>query len=169
MQGTHRPDTLSEGQVHKGEHSTVGPELPKAIPPGSSRSTRTQVSLSEPFGRVGHQMMMMMIRFCISEEHILSMIAKITSPIPGPSSSSHRPRRKTLRGVACGVVFIQRIKCVSFAVPFLESSSSRDGKARKRELARPMCAETCHQSCARRRASSKKEADKTVIILYSLY
>ena len=50
-----------------------------------------------------------------SEEHILAMIARITSPIPGPSSL-HRPRRKTLRGVARGVVFIQRIKCVSFAV-----------------------------------------------------
>jgi len=55
-----------------------------------------------------------MIRFLpFSEEHILAMIAKITSPIPGPSSSLHRPRRrKTLRVVARGVVFIQRIKCV---------------------------------------------------------
>jgi hypothetical protein len=40
------------------------------------------------------------------------MIAKITSPIPGPSTL-HRPRRKSLRVVARGVVFIQRIKCVS--------------------------------------------------------
>ncbi|KAI9451888.1 hypothetical protein F5148DRAFT_1378754 [Russula earlei] len=45
------------------------------------------------------------------EEHILAMIAKITSPIPGPSS--HKPRRKTLRVVARGVVFIQRIKHAS--------------------------------------------------------
>jgi hypothetical protein len=44
------------------------------------------------------------------------MIAKITSPIPGPSSL-HRPRRKSLRVVACGVVFIQRIKCVSLLIP----------------------------------------------------
>lgn len=43
------------------------------------------------------------------------MIAKITSPIPGPSTL-HRPRRKSLRVVARGVVFIQRIKCVSFAL-----------------------------------------------------
>jgi len=40
------------------------------------------------------------------------MIARITSPIPGPSSV-HRPRRKTLRVVARGVVFIQRMKYVS--------------------------------------------------------
>ena len=53
-----------------------------------------------------------------SEEHILAMIAKITSPMPGPSTL-HRPRRKTLRGVARGVVFIQRIKWVSFAVLLL--------------------------------------------------
>ena len=44
------------------------------------------------------------------------MIARITSPIPGPSSL-HKPRRKTLRGVARGVVFIQRIKCVSLLFP----------------------------------------------------
>ncbi|KAF8498572.1 Pericentrin-AKAP-450 domain of centrosomal targeting protein-domain-containing protein [Russula emetica] len=48
-----------------------------------------------------------------SEEHILAMIAKITSPIPGPSSPLHRPRRKTFRAVARGVVFIQRIKRAS--------------------------------------------------------
>ena len=47
-----------------------------------------------------------------SEEHILAMIAKITSPIPGPSSL-HRPRRKTFRAIAQGVVFIQRIKYVA--------------------------------------------------------
>jgi hypothetical protein len=40
------------------------------------------------------------------------MIARITSPIAGPSCT-HRPRRKTFRVVARGVVFIQRIKYVS--------------------------------------------------------
>jgi hypothetical protein len=44
------------------------------------------------------------------------MIAKITSPIPGPSTL-HRPRRKSLRVVARGVVFIQRIKYVSLLFP----------------------------------------------------
>jgi len=41
------------------------------------------------------------------------MIAKITSPIPGPSSHTHRLRRRTLRVVVRGVVFIQRLKYVS--------------------------------------------------------
>ena len=41
-----------------------------------------------------------------SEEHILAMIARIT-PIPGLQP---KPRRMTLRGVAQGVVFIQRIR-----------------------------------------------------------
>jgi hypothetical protein len=64
-----------------------------------------------------------MIDDACSEEHILAMIARITSPIPGPSSL-HRPRRKTFRVVARGVVFIQRIKYVSLSfsscsIPYL--------------------------------------------------
>ena len=51
-----------------------------------------------------------------SEEHILAMIARITSPIPGPSSHGHKQRRKTFRVVARGVMFIQRIKYVLFIV-----------------------------------------------------
>ncbi|KAI9458189.1 hypothetical protein BJY52DRAFT_1270268 [Lactarius psammicola] len=45
-----------------------------------------------------------------SEEHILAMIAKITSPIPGLPP---KPRRMTLRTVARGVVFLQRIRRAS--------------------------------------------------------
>ena len=42
-----------------------------------------------------------------SEEHILAMIARITSPIPGLPP---KPRRMTLRIVARGVVFLQRMR-----------------------------------------------------------
>ncbi|KAH9040398.1 hypothetical protein EDB85DRAFT_1925960 [Lactarius pseudohatsudake] len=45
-----------------------------------------------------------------SEEHILAMIAKIASPIPGLPP---KPRRMTLRTVARGVVFLQRIRRAS--------------------------------------------------------
>jgi hypothetical protein len=59
------------------------------------------------------------------------MIARITSPIPGPSSL-HRPRRKTLRVVARGVVFIQRMKYVSL----LFSSYNLPHRVRKGAQAR---------------------------------
>ncbi|KAI0288447.1 hypothetical protein BC826DRAFT_1093036 [Russula brevipes] len=48
-----------------------------------------------------------------SEERVLAVIARITSPTPIPGPSNHRPRRKSLRVVARGVVFIQRIKRAS--------------------------------------------------------
>ena len=105
MQGAYRPDTLSEGQIHEGEHNATGPEPPKAISFDPFRSARAQVSLSDPFLREDDA------NLAHSEEHILAMIARITSPIPGPSTS-HRSRRKTFRAVAQGVVFIQRIKYV---------------------------------------------------------
>ena len=110
MQGAYRPDTLSEGQIHEGEHNATGPEPPKAIPFDPFRSARAQVSLGDTFLRDDDT------NLARSEEHILAMIARITSPIPGPSTS-HRPRRKTFRAVAQGVVFIQRVKYVSCYSP----------------------------------------------------
>ena len=45
MQGAHRPDTLSEGQVHEGEHYATGLEPPEAVPFDPSKSAGAQVSL----------------------------------------------------------------------------------------------------------------------------
>ena len=65
------------------------------------------------------------------------MIAKITSPIPGPSTL-HRPRRKTLRVVARGVVFIQRIKCVFLLCCFpLHNLSDRGWKGAQARVGAP--------------------------------
>ena len=61
-----------------------------------------------------------------SEEHILAMIARITSPIPGPSS--HKQRRKSLRSVARGVMFIQRVKYVFIWPPPVMYSLLGSGK-----------------------------------------
>jgi hypothetical protein len=132
VQGAHCPDTLSEGQVHEGKHNANGSELPEAIPLGSSKSARAQVSVwQERFWcgklydddlRLPHG----------SEEHILAMIARVTSPIPGPSS--HRQRRKTLRSVARGVMFIQRVKYVFYLSSscdvFLIRERKTDGQVR---------------------------------------
>jgi hypothetical protein len=67
------------------------------------------------------------------------VIARITSPTPIPGPSSHRPRRKSLRVVARGVVFIQRIKCV-FSSFSLFDVSSFVGERRASETWRAQCA-----------------------------
>ncbi|KAI0255954.1 hypothetical protein BJV78DRAFT_1279159 [Lactifluus subvellereus] len=76
-----------------------------------------------------------------SEEHILAMIARITSPIPGPS---HKPRRKTLRAVARGVVFLQRIRRASeiwraqCAPKPAIKAALEDVRGRRKQQARPI-------------------------------